>query len=292
MRQIIFLSLLALLLVNCEDPIDVPSQFEAPQVVVDAWLDIRPQAQTIILNETVPYFEGGTPGVIADASVQLCRTADGQCFSFAHQGEGNYVWEPNGLDSLGSVGDELTLTIDRGEDVYISTVLVARTAVIDSISFEFEEESLIFDEGFYGQVYARDWPGRGDTYLIRAWRNDTLLNRPTEITTVYDATFDPGADVDGVYFIPPLRASINSSDDDGAPLPFLVGDTSYVEVHSINGTAFEFYQIAVEQITNSGIFAVPLANSPSNVINQATREPIRGIFNVAAVSSKRRILTE
>ena len=58
-----------------------------------------------------------------------------------------------------------------------------------------------------------------------------------------------------------------------------------MEVHSINETAFRFLNIAVEQINNEGIFALPLANSQGNVVNDATGERILGIFNIAEVAS-------
>jgi hypothetical protein len=134
-------------------------------------------------------------------------------------------------------------------------------------------------------LYARDLPGRGDTYWVRAYKNDTLLNRPQEIVAVYDATFDAGADIDGTYWIHPLRFGINPIDDDGFFVPYQVGDHIYVEVHSINDAAFQFLNIATEQIQNEGLFATPLANAPGNVINMTTGAPILGIFTIGEVAS-------
>ena len=283
----------ALILSNCEDPIEVPSQFEEPQLVIDAWLtDVPDQPQTIRLSETVPYFAGGEPNLIEGASVTVCRDNGATCFDFTDTGRGNYVWTPAGGESLGQIGDVFTLSMEVDGARYTSTTDLARTAVIDSISIFFEPESIFTPEGLYGELFARDQPGRGDTYWIRSYRNDTLLNRPSEISLAYDATFDPGANVDGVYFIAPIRTSINRLDDDFQPIPYQPGDRIYVEVHSISRTAFDFLNIAVEQIQNEGIFAVPIANAPGNVRNEATGETILGIFNVAAVASAARVVTE
>jgi hypothetical protein len=283
----------ALILTNCEDPIEVPSQFEEPQLVIDAWLtDVPGQPQTLRLTETVPYFAGGEPEQVEGATVAVCRDNGATCFDFVDTGRGNYVWTPAAGERLGQVGDVFTLRMEVDGTNYTSTTDLARTAVIDSISVFFEPESIFTSEGLYSELFARDLPGRGDTYWIRSYRNDTLLNRPSEISLAYDATFDPGANVDGVYFIAPIRTSINRLDDDGLPIPYQPGDRIYVEVHSINRTAYDFLNIATEQIQNEGIFAVPIANAPGNVVNEATGEAILGIFNVAAVASAARTVTE
>jgi hypothetical protein len=275
----------AMLLTACEDPIDVPSQFETPQLVVDAWLTNTDRPQTIRLSQSIDYFGGGEVPTVDDASVSICNGATADCYTFNPQGRGEYVWTPMADQTFGQVGDALTLTISSQGQAYESTESIGRTARLDSISLEFEEQSIGFDEGLYAQAYAFDLPGRGDSYWMRAYKNDTLLNRPLEQTIAYDATFDAGADIDGTYFITPLRFGINALDDDGAFIPYVAGDSIYVEVHSINEAAFRFLSIAVEQITNEGIFASPLANAKSNVFNSATNEPVLGIFNIAEVAS-------
>jgi hypothetical protein len=290
MRSIFLILPLFAFLLSCEDPIDIPSQFESPQLVVDAWLTNEAKPQTIVLSETVPYFEAGVPQMVENATVQVCRATGSRCFTFAHEGGGNYVWRPQN-ETFGTVGDDFTLEISVEDLNFTGATSITRTARIDSISLEFEEESLQFDEGFYAQLYAFDSVGRGDTYWVRTYRNDTLLNRPSEVVTAFDATFDNGADIDGTYFISPLRSNAaNSRDDDGNDVPYISGDRIYIEVHSISNTAFNFLQIALEQIQNEGIFAVPVANSIGNVSNTTTNELVLGIFNIAEVNSMERIV--
>jgi len=267
----------------CEDPIDVPSQFEEPRISVDAWLTNTVSPQTIRITETVDYFAGGAPRGLEGATVSVCKEGTTECAQFTDAGGGEYVWLPEGV-SLGAVGDSFTLSITLDDVVYSAGAGIFPTATIDSIGIEFEEESLQFDEGFYAQLYARDQVGIGNTYWIRAYKNDTLLNRPEEITIIFDSAFDPGTGVDGLYFIPPLRFGINPLDEDGAFIPYVPGDRIYAEVHSINLTAYRFLNIAQEQITNEGIFAVPVANAPSNIVNTTTGEAILGIFNIAEVA--------
>ena len=287
-----FLSLILLFALGaaCEDAIEVPSQFEESQLVVDAWLTNDLSPQTITLNESVDYFGGGQPPLVEDATVSVCNTTTSDCYIFAYRANGQYVWEP-GSSPLGAVGDQFELTIEQGGSTYRSNTSISRTATIDSIGLEFEEESLQFqEEGFYAQLYAFDPAGRGDTYWIRAYKNDTLLNRPTEVTVVFDATFDAGADVDGTYFIPPIRFGVNPLDDDGFLVPYQSGDHIRCEVHSISNEAFRFLNIAAEQITNEGIFAVPIANARGNVFDESSGDAVLGIFNVAEVASLERMV--
>ncbi|RMF04321.1 MAG: DUF4249 domain-containing protein [Bacteroidetes bacterium] len=280
---------LALAIVACEDPVEVPTDFEEPQLVIDAWLTNTSTPQTIRLSQTVDYFAGATPPAVETATVRVCREDTSNCRVFEHQGNGNYVWTPATGETFGAVNDLFLLEMEVDGQTYTSQTIIKRTAVLDSIGLTFEEESLQFDEGFVAQLYARDLPGRGDTYWVRAYKNDTLLNRPSEIVAVYDATFDPGADIDGTYWIPPLRlASVNPLDNDGSFIPYQSGDHIYVEVHSINEAAFRFLNIATEQIQNEGLFATPLANAPGNVIHTATGESILGIFTIAEVASMER----
>ncbi|GAB5554288.1 MAG: hypothetical protein Sapg2KO_38790 [Saprospiraceae bacterium] len=290
-HSLILFAFMALTFSACEDPIEVPSQFEESQLAVDAWLTNTNEAQTITLSETVDYFAGGQAPAVENASVSICNETTMSCYKFVHQGGGRYVWQPGVDETFGDIGDQLSLEIELNDEIIIATTDIARTARIDSIGLDFEEETLALDEGIYAQVYAYDLPGRGDTYWIRTYKNDTLLNRPEEQVVAFDATFDAGADIDGTYFIPPLRfGSTNPLDDEGGFIPYIPGDKIRVEVHSINEVGFGFLNIAIEQILNEGIFASPVANARGNIVNRNTNEPVLGVFNIAQVASLERIV--
>lgn len=287
--------LLALFLYSCEDPVTLESRFEGPELVVEAWLNNVSEPQTILLTETQDYYANRLPTPVTDAQVIVCQTENQQpttnCFVFDHQGEGRYVWEPAAAgQTLGEVGTEFGLGIQRGERQYASLTTMNRTATIDSISFQFEEESLGLDEGLYAQLYARDPVGTGDAYLIRTTFNDTLLLNPGELNLAYDATFSPGTTTDGITFIFPIRFGINKQDADGGFLALESGDHVAVEVTSLSDEAYLFLRIVLEQINNggSGLFDLPVANAPGNIFDVDNQEPILGFFNVAAVARAER----
>ena len=76
-------------------------------------------------------------------------------------------------------------------------------------------------------------------------------------------------------------------------MPYEEGDTVLVELHSINNQAFNFLEIARDQINNgdNGIFSIPLANTRSN-ITASDDSLVLGFFNVAGVSTNSRIVGE
>ncbi|PPK87705.1 uncharacterized protein DUF4249 [Neolewinella xylanilytica] len=292
MRSLGLLSL-ALVLWNCEDPVTLQTDFDAPQLVVDAWLTNRAEPQTVRLTESQDYYANRLPTPVEDAAVVICRTApDTSCFTFTYRGDGDYVWEPAPGDSLGAVGTELVLGLERNGLRYGSQTTVKRVPPIDSIAVRFEEESIGLDAGLYAQLYARDFVGVGDAYLIRTTINDTLLNRPGELSLVYDATFDAGSGTDGIVFIAPIRFSINRTDDDGGVVALEPGDSLHVDVWSLSNEAFFYLSVARDQIQNgsNGIFQLPIANAPGNVVALDGEEAVLGVFNVAAVSQASKVV--
>ncbi|WP_116125554.1 DUF4249 family protein [Lewinella sp. IMCC34183] len=289
------LLLLAVCLWNCEDTVLLDTDFDEPELVVDAWLTNRSEPQTIRLTETQSYYANRQPTTVDNAEVTVCRISpDQRCFTFERQDSGRYVWTPAPGDSLGTVGDAFVLGIEHAGLQYGSQTAIRRVPEIDSIAVRFEEEQLGLDAGLYAQLYARDFVGTGDAYLIRTTINDTLLNRPGELSLVYDATFDVGSAADGIVFIFPIRFSINKTDDDGGVVALQPGDDIQVDLWSLSPQAFFFLSVARDQIQNgsNGIFQIPVANSPGNVLRLDTEKPVPGVFNVAAVSRRARTVTE
>lgn len=291
--RLLSLLLLAALLWNCEDTVDVPSDFEEPQLVVEAWLTDQSRPQVINLTQSQDFFGGGLPPRVEGATVVVCRdTALTDCLFFGEESPGRYVWTPEAGETIGEVGQTFGLGIEVNGEQYAATSTMQRVPPIDSISFFFDEEGLGNDEGFFAEFYARDPAGRGDAYLIRTYFNDTLQLRPFELSLAYDAAFAPGADADGLTFISPIRGSINPIDENFSPRTLEAGDSIAVELWSLTDEAFLFLSVAGEQIQNGGLFATPLANSPGNVLEVGARTPVLGFFNVSAVSEANRTFTE
>ena len=100
-----------------------------------------------------------------------------------------------------------------------------------------------------------------------------------------------------MYSIIVLLDKIEGKQNEFFP-PYVVGDSLYVEIHSINPLAFDFLYGVYFQITRSGgfqeLFAMPLTNSSTNLKSRDKNSitNVAGFFNVAAVSSRGRKLTQ
>lgn len=279
-----FALFITLAITACEDEITVDSGFETPQLVVDAWITNEPTAQTIVLSQSQDYFDNRLPDPVLGATVEVIGATG--TYSFADQGNGNYVWTPGeGQGQIGTIGEEFILNISTSDITASSSTTLNRVPEIDSIRIFEEDDAFGSDSGLFAELYVTDLPGKGDTYWARSSRNDTLLNRPQEINIIYDATFDSGTDIDGTTFIRPLRFAINAVDDEGFPRELNIGDKVGTELYSISNEAFQYLQIVQEQTTNgdNSIFALPVANSRGNIRDQ-NGELVLGVFNVAAVS--------
>lgn len=282
---------MVILVMSCEDPIDVTLEDGGVQLVVDAWISNLPEDQVITLTSSQQYFDSSQPPAVTDASVSILSSS-GEVFSFEHRGEGRYVWTSNN-QTFGSVGDVMELKVDYENSVYSSSATILRVPVIDSIGFEFREDEIFLDDGLYAQFYSRDPMGLGDTYWIKTFYNGEYLDKSQELNIAYDAGFDAGTGIDGLIFIPPVREFVNRLDEDLLSIPYEVGDTVRVEIHSISNQAFNFLEIARDQINNgdNGIFSIPLANARTNITADDGSQ-VLGFFNVSAVESKERIAGE
>ncbi len=292
MKNYIFI-LMTIVIFACEKDInpnlDTPSEI----VVVDAWINDKAEPQNIYISRSQPYFDNALPEKIPGATIVVFNEL-GQEYFFA-ENDSAYSWVPSDSLSL-TVGMLYTLAIDVEGQRYVSVASMNRTPVIDSIEFAFEPSNgFIPVEHYLAEFVARDFEGEGDTYWIKAWKNGQYLNKPNEINIAYDAGFTPGGVIDGQVFIQPIQSGINPIDFDPdnentALPPYEVGDSVHVEIHSIDFQGYRFLIEMQVQTDRSGgfgaLFAQPLANVPTNIVNaNETSEIIAaGFFQVSSVS--------
>lgn len=287
---------------SCEDKITVELPKSEPVVVIDAWINNKPEQQKISVLKSIPYFENSFLPGMNDAVVSVEDLTDDIVYSFVRgEEEGQYVWEPSASQpAFGKIGNQYKLNVQLGSSTYESYSYMNRVPEIDSISFRFEKGNSFFPDSYFAGVYATDPVGPGDAYWIKAWKNGKYLNKPSEINISYDAGGSPGALVDGIIFIQPIRDGINPFDQDENDeflSPYAPGDSVYVEVLSINYDAYTFLnEVAIQTDRPGGfaeLFAQPLANVSSNIAvanESSAATTVIGFFNVSAVSGLARTL--
>ncbi len=276
---------------SCETVIDPKLESAEPILVVDAWINNKPEVQVIKLTRTQPYFENKLPVGVGGAQVRITDNT-GKEYTFSEAAAGEYAWQPAAGERFGDTGLIYTLEITVNGEKYISNTLMGRVPPIDSITFRLEEGNQFIDDLYLAEFWAVDPPERGNTYWIKTYKNQKLLNKPEEINLAYDAGFSRGGNFSGVNFIAPIRTAINPFEQDENnrfKSPYIVGDSLYVELHSLSEASFDFMTQLVIQTNRPGgfaeLFSTPLGNVSSNIFNENPKgKKAVGFFNVASVS--------
>jgi hypothetical protein len=271
-------------LTGCEDVIDLKTNTGPSQLVVDGWITNQPGAQSIRLTWSAAYFNNEAAKPVLGAEVTVTDD-QGVVYVFKDlAGNGKYIWSGSGKDTLGAVGRTYTLKVTNEADTYTAINQIKRVPVIDSIVYQKEKLPFKPDkgpkEGYLASFYARDFVGEGDTYWVKSVVNGkAVTNNPTAISIAYDAAFSAGAPSDGLIFIQPIRQSITRDS------LYSAGASVGAELHSITNEAFDFLRQISEQAANGGLFAVPIQNIKSNVVNANPSGPKPlGYFGASAVS--------
>ncbi len=294
-RFLVFIGGLALISVSCETIIDPLLEPAEPVLVVDAWINHKPEPQIIRLTKTQPYFDSSLPSGVQGASIKISDT-QGNEFVFEENVAvpGTYTWTPGEGEVFGETGMIYSLSIITGSELFEASTRMGRVPPVDSITFRKEKGNQFISDLYLAEFWAVDPLEPGDTYWIKTYKNGILLNKPSEINLAYDAAFSRGGNFTGVNFIAPIRRAINPFDQDSNNnllSPYGVGDSLYVELHSLSEASFDFMNQVVTQTNRPGgfseLFATPLANVSTNIRN-ANGKPVVGFFNVAAVSGNGR----
>lgn len=288
-------------LISCEDVI-YPTLESAPEIlVVDAWINNKPETQVITLARSQPYFESVTPPGVSGAIVTIVDN-HGKLFSFVQDDDtpGSYVWTPAAGEVFGAVGDSYSLSILVDGETFESTSYMGRVPAIDSITFETDTNLATSDQITRAEFWATDPVGVGDAYWIRTIKNGIPLLKPSELNAAFDSGLSIGGQADGVTFITPVRRRINANDQDadGVTLsPIVSGDSIQVQIHSITVQAFTYLTEVGIQTNRPGgfqeLFATPLSNVSTNVLNSNQGgSKVLGFFNVSAVTTAGKRYTE
>ena len=297
----IFILLIAFTFFACDNIIYPELEPSLDQYVVDAWLNDLTRSQKIFLSKSNNYFMSELPKLLSGAEVYV-TDEEGNRFDFEETEEG-YVWGDSLSISFLQLGTSYQLNVSIDGIQFSGTSEMKPVSPVDSITFKYQEEDFSTAEDYYlAEFVATDFVGSGNTYWIKAWKNGVYLNKASEINIAYDAGFSAGVNIDGQVFIQPIQELINPFDPDetGDELtkpPYSIGDTVYVEIHSISESAFYFLnEVKIQTVRSGGfgaLFAPPFSNVSTNLMNEDVNSAIHpvGFFNVSSISSLEQVLT-
>src|SRR5580765_2906135 len=101
----ILVVLVGLFFLSCEQVINPTLQSASPVLVVDGWVNNKPEKQLIILTYTQPYFDDAQPAGASGALVTVRDVDDGTVYLFSESTitKGSYEWTPP-TSSFGTIG--------------------------------------------------------------------------------------------------------------------------------------------------------------------------------------------
>ena len=256
---------------SCIDTIDVDLDKGPERLVVDGWLfdnitsgNLVPD--TIKLRWTAEYF-ANQPAPKAGGAFVTITDQTGLIDTLTEVSEGNYVIQK----TVRKMGNSYKLNIRiRGEE-YEAFTTMRPCPPIDSVKATFRDERQgPSDTGYYLYYYGPENPGQGDYYRFKTYKNQKLLNTPSDLAFTNDQFLKETVYIDSL--------EINF-------FPFNRNDTIRIETLSITEDMFYFYTELQTQINNAGLFAQPPSNVRTNVKNKNPKgPPAQGYFGASGLS--------
>jgi hypothetical protein len=263
MKKKLSLLLGFILLVNCEDAIDIDLNEDKEFLVIEAsinWIkETQETEQKILLSLTSPYFN--VQFIPAnDAEVSIVDSNDRSYVFFEEGNSGRYI----SLDTISLILNEIyTLKINYKGNLYTGTEVYTAVATIDSIQQEninfFNRESIRF------KAYSTD-PINEINYSFFEFTSDQL--DATEYNLFRD-NFSNGTEYYGFL--------LNE---------FESGDKISFRQYGLSNFAYNYWYLLIQQNTQQGgPFATLPVNLNGNIVNTNNEKlnPL-GYFRISEVS--------
>ncbi|MFI5141883.1 MAG: DUF4249 family protein, partial [Bacteroidia bacterium] len=261
-------------------------------VVVDAFINNKPEVQKVRLTTTADYFSNATTPPVLGATVTLNDLTNNLTYTFTSDGNGNYIYTPLVNDSMAIVTHKYQLNVSYNGNNYFALSTLNRTIPVDSIAFRSSvrdwQNSYPNDttspRRFFPLVIAFDAKGAKDYYWLRVYKNGVFYNGPNQLKNFQDGGYDG---TDGFPINPQFSFFQLTSDDN----PIYRYDVCTVEILSIDKNTNDYLGQLQTQLTNSqsGLFAVTPENIKTNIQQTTGAQKAIGWFNMGASSSKSQI---
>lgn len=261
-----------IVLIACEDVIDVDVPVAAPRLVIEASLDWEKgttgNEQTIKLSTSTPYFDTFTNTSVTGASVTVTNENDGTEFVFTDQNNGDYTT----VSFVPELNQSYTLEVEYNGETYTAQEnLMSVTDIAEvtqSVEGGFDDEVLEVNFVFI------DPEAEDNYYLIKFQREGDLLPDIDD----YSDEFVNGNSIE--FFFEYL-------DEDGEEEKgneFEPGDIVHIELYGTSEQYSNYIQILIEQSEGGGPFSTIPAPLRGNCINPTNPENYAfGYFRLSQV---------
>ncbi|WP_291783118.1 DUF4249 domain-containing protein [Cecembia sp.] len=258
--------LLLILLASCQEEVFLELNSVEPRPVIEAFWTDAGIYNFVRLSTSRDFYSEEDNVLIENATVFIENEDNGQIFPFRFsQQAGRYLPINNGA---GNVGGNYRLHVEWEDNIYESSGLLLDAPVLDSIVYNFRDERVFRESGYYLTLYG-DIPFEDNNfYRLRVVRNDTLLNNRNDYL-LFDDSFG---------------TSILNRGFELSGFPFNANDRVRLELFRLNRSAFDYLNQLVGLLFNDGgLFSPPPQNPMSNIDLVAGEIAPLGYFKVSSV---------
>jgi hypothetical protein len=271
MKTSITLLVLFLLLVACEETVELDIDQVSERVVINARITNQTGKQYVKISKSTTFYHTGKAHRITHATVTVSDDL-GRVISFVHNPVGDPGNEGIYLPAevfVGEIGRTYTLTVNVDGNLYTATDKMLPITSIDSIQYRIDENRLANpksnERAYELLLYAKEPRETEDFYLFEHYRNDSLVTRnPTDIYISDDLAV--GENIHGLRL----------------PVHYSKMDKARIEMLSLSKAGFTYFSDLQNLINNDGgMFGPPATNPRTNLSGSAL-----GFFQVSAISSR------
>ncbi len=257
--------LLALVLLGCEQVVELDVNQAAPQLVIEGLLTNKDTLHYVKISRSMSFYNTGFSPV---TNAQVTVTGNGNSYSYRHN--------PFDIDTLdgyyfsdnvyaGVVNKVYQLQVQVQGTTYLAADTLRPVTTIDSLAFKLapnpSKEDLKDGKMYQVLLYAAEPQKTRDYYQFSFYRNKQLIAYPNNIYVFSDIALGP---------------TLN-----GLPSPVLYrkGELAGVEIYSLSREQYVFYEdLSNILTTDGGMFSPPPAN-PRNTFTHGAL----GLWQVSAM---------
>lgn len=249
-------------LTSCEEVIDLDLGNAPPRITIEGTVSTDSGPYTVNISQSVDYGERNVFPPVSGAMVTITdEEGDSELLEELQEG----VYYTSRLQ--GQKGKTYRTDVEIDGDRFSAASTIPSTFIpIHSISYEFVEESLFSEEGYYLTAFFSDPSEEVNYYRLKFFVNgEPYLNevndnlvRDDNFWLVNDRFFD-GKIIDFEF-----------------PFPLKAGDEVDVELHQVDQSTFDYYRTLVQLMGVGGV-------APSNPVTNWSNGAL-GYFGALSIS--------
>ncbi len=235
-------------------------------VVIEGEWTNQPAFNEVQVSLAQNYFDTTSRTVIKDAEVNIVVPGTETIIPFIYV-EASQSYRPVFDRMLAQVGTTYELQVAWQDNFYAARGLMLEPPILDSLTYQFEEERSFREEGYYVKAYGKIPFEDDNFYRIKIVENDTLLNDRDDYL-LFDDTF-------GLSFF-----------EEGLELNYAFEEEDRVRLvlFRLNEPVFDYFnQLVGLLFSDGGLFSPPPQNPDTNIVLVSGEDRPEGYFMVSPV---------